>query len=234
MTLRDWITLGAAVVLIITAFVWGMRCGSQKIPSQQIVLHDTVRIREIITDTVLKWYERIVWREVEPDTIVVNLFVDTIAPETIWGSYPEAIIALDYRRKRFNKGDLRFVSIKPRSFRDSTRGGGSVTDIADTGVSDVADTVDRAVLKEYTYEVSNRFEIRSKGDGFHVRTRRPGLGFGVGVGVGAGTQLLLVGDTLAPRFLPFVSASVNYRGLSLGPRLDTRGLHLNLKYEWRW
>jgi hypothetical protein len=201
MKLRDWITLGAAVVLIAAAFVWGMRCGADQ-PSSQIVIRDTLRLKEIISDTVIRWYERIVWKEVEPET--VYMYADTIDPDTIWGHWPEAIIALDYA-----KGKLSFTSLVPLT--------------RDTGEA-------RATSREYSYKVSDRFAIRTKGEGFHVRTKRPGPRFEVGIG----SDVRILGDTLSARVAPFVSASLVFRGLSLGPRLDTRGLHLTLQYTWRF
>ena len=203
MKLRDWITLGAAVILIATAFVWGMRCGADK-PTQEIVVRDTVRLREIISDTVIRWYEKIVWKEVEPETIYV--YADTIDVDTIWGHWPEAIIALDYIR-----GNLSFTTLVPLAAQGDTGEG-------------------RATSREYSYKVSDRFAIRTKGEGFHVRSKRPGPRFEIGVGSG----VRLAGDTLSARVAPFVSASLVFRGLSLGPRLDTRGLHLALQYTWRF
>jgi len=196
---RDWITLGAALVLIVTAFVWGMRCGADHAAVPRVLLHDSLRIRELVADTVLRWRERVVFKEVEPET--VYLYADTIAPDTVWGRWPEAIVALDCIR-----GNLSFTSLLP---------------LGDTG---------KAVLKEYSYRVGERFAVRSKGEGFHVRTNRlrPRLQ------VGVGSELKLTGDTAAVRIVPFVSAGLGWRGLSVGPRLDTRGLHLSLEYEWRW
>lgn len=203
MKLRDWITLGAALVLIATAFILGMRCQASR-SSQGGVLQvsDTVRLREIIRDTIIRWYEKIVWKEVEPET--VYMYADTIDVDTIWGHWPEAIIALDYA-----KGKLSFTSLVPLT--------------RDTGEA-------RATSREYSYKVSDRFAIRTKGEGFHVKTNRSGPRFEVGIG----SDVKLAGDTLSARVVPFACASLVFRGLSLGPRLDTRGLHLNLKYEWRW
>lgn len=201
MKLRDWITLGAAVVLIVTAFVWGMRCGAEK-PSSQIVVRDTLRLKETISDTVIRWYERIIYKEVEPET--VSLYPDTIRPDTIWGRWPEAILALDYR-----KGDLHFTSIAP--------------------TDESGDDEDMATLKGYSYKVGESFSIRAKGEGFHVRKLRPGLTFGFQIGADARVW----GDTAAAKITPFAQASLNWQGVSLGPRLDTRGLHLTLKYTWK-
>lgn len=200
MKLRDWITLSAAIVLIAAAFILGMRCRGGE--SQTVVLrvHDTLKIKEIVRDTVLRWYERIVWKEAEPETVVV--YADTIRPDTIWGRWPEAIVALDY-----GKGKLRFTSIMPADTSVEVREG-------------------RGIIKDYSYKVGERFAIRTKGEGFHVRTKRSGPRFEVGVGSG----VRLAGDTLSARVVPFV----HDRGLSLGPRLDTKGLHLTLQYTWRF
>ncbi len=167
-------------------------------------MHDTLKIKEIVRDTVLRWYERIVWKEAEPETVVV--YADTIRPDTIWGRWPEAIVALDY-----GKGKLRFTSIMPADTSVEVREG-------------------RGIIKDYSYKVGERFAIRTKGEGFHVRTKRSGPRFEVGVGSG----VRLAGDTLSARVVPFIFASLVYRGLSLGPRLDTRGLHLTLQYTWRF
>lgn len=201
MSLRDWITLGAAVVLITTAFVWGMRCGAEN-STQTIVTSDTVKLKEVISDTVIRWFEKIVWKEVEPETIYV--YADTIDVDTIWGRWPEAIIALDY-----GKGRLSFTSLLPVPDSQGVREG---------------------IIKDYSYRVGERFAIRAKGEGFHVRTKRSGPRFEVGVGSG----VRLAGDTLQARVVPFAHASLVYRGLSLGPRLDTKGLHLTLQYTWRF
>ncbi|TKJ43014.1 hypothetical protein CEE36_05890 [candidate division TA06 bacterium B3_TA06] len=200
MKLRDWITLGAAIVLIAGAFILGMRCRGGE--SQTVVLrvHDTLRISQIVRDTVLRWYERIVWKEAEPETVVV--YADTIRPDTIWGRWPEAIISLDYSR-----GKLSFTSLLPVPDSQGAREG---------------------IIKDYSYKVGERFAIRTKGEGFHVRTKRSGPRFEVGVGSG----VRLLGDTLQARVVPFIFASLVYRGLSLGPRLDTKGLHLCLSYRW--
>ena len=202
MKLRDWITLSAAIVLIAAAFILGMRCRGGE--SQTVVLrvHDTLKISQIVRDTVLRWYERIIWTEVEPETVVV--YADTIAPDTIWGRWPEAIIALDY-----GKGRLSFTSLLPVADSQGAREG---------------------IIKDYSYKVGERFAIRTKGEGFHVRTKRSGPRFEVGVGSG----VRLTGDTLSASVVPFISASLVFRGLSLGTRLDTRGLHLTLSYEWRF
>jgi len=202
MKLRDWITLSAAIVLIAAAFILGMRCRGGE--SQTVVLrvHDTLKISQIVRDTVLRWYERIIWKEVEPETVVV--YADTIAPDTIWGRWPEAIIALDY-----GKGRLSFTSLLPVADSEGAREG---------------------IIKDYSYKVGERFAIRAKGEGFHVRTKRSGPRFEVGVGSG----VRLLGDTLQARVVPFIFASLVYRGLSLGPRLDTKGLHLTLQYTWRF
>jgi len=204
MKLRDWITLGAAIVLIAGAFILGMRCRGGE--SQTVVLrvHDTLKISQIVSDTVLRWYEKIVWKEVEPETVYI--YADTIAPDTIWGHWPEAIISLDY-----GKGKLRFTSIMPADTSVEVREG-------------------RGIIKDYSYKVGERFAIRTKGEGFHVRKKRSGPRFEIGVGSG----VRLAGDTLSARVVPFAHASLVYRGLSLGPRLDTRGLHLTLQYTWRF
>lgn len=203
MKLRDWITLSAAIVLIAATFILGMRCQAAR-SSQGGVLrvHDTLWISQIVRDTVLRWYERIVWKEVEPETVIV--YADTIRPDTVWGRWPEAIIALDY-----GKGRLSFTSLLPVPDSLGAREG---------------------ILKDYSYRVGERFAIRTKGEGFHVRTKRSGPRFEVGVGSG----VRLAGDTLSARVVPFVHASLVYRGLSLGPRLDTKGLHLTLQYTWRF
>ncbi|MBA7619076.1 hypothetical protein ES703_26408 [subsurface metagenome] len=197
--MRDWITLSAALVLIAGAFILGMRCRGGE--SQTVVLrvHDTLKIKEIVRDTVLRWYERIVWKEAEPETVVV--YADTIRPDTIWGRCPEAIISLDY-----SSGKLSFTSLLPVPDSEGARG----------------------IIKDYSYKVGERFAIRTKGEGFHVRTKRSGPRFEVGVGSG----VRLAGDTLQARVVPFIFASLVYRGLSLGPRLDTKGLHLCLSYRW--
>lgn len=202
MKLRDWITLGAAIVLIAGAFILGMRCRDGE--SQTVVLrvHDTLRISQIVSDTVLRWYERIVWKEAEPETVVV--YADTIRPDTIWGRWPEAIISLDY-----SSGKLSFTSLLPVPDSQGAREG---------------------IIKDYSYKVGERFAIRTKGEGFHVRTKRSGPRFKVGVGSG----VRLLGDTLQARVVPFIFASLVYRGLSLGPRLDTKRLHLTLQYTWRF
>jgi hypothetical protein len=196
MKLRDWITLVASVVLIAAAFILGTRCGSGK-PREQITVTDTIRISEVATDTVLRWYERVVWKEAKPETVYVH--PDTIVPETLWGRWPEAIVALDYA-----KGKLGFTSLLP-------------TDL-DEG---------KALAKQYHYDVGSSFEIRTKGEGFHVRTKRNRPTFNVGIG----TELKIWGDSSSALVVPFAEASVSWRGLYLGPRLDTRGLHVTLGYH---
>jgi hypothetical protein len=205
MKVRDWITLSAAVGLIAAAFILGMRCQASR-SSQGGVLRvrDTLRISQIVSDTVLRWYEKIVWKEVEPETVVV--YADTIRPDAVWGCWPEAIIALDY-----GKGKLSFTSLLPVPDSQGAREG-------------------RGIIKDYSYKVGEVFAIRTKGEGFHVRKKRSGPRFEVGVGSG----VRLAGDTLSARVVPFAHASLVYRGLSLGPRLDTKGLHLTLSYEWRF
>jgi hypothetical protein len=203
MGLRDWITLGAAVVLVVAAFISGMRCQASRSSQGEVLrVSDTVRLNEVVSDTVLRWQERIVWREAEPETVYV--YADTIDPDTIWGRWPEAIIALDYA-----KGKLNFTSLVPLT--------------GDSGEGE-------ATSREYSYRVADRFAIRTKGEGFHVRTNRSGPRFEVGVG----SDVRLLGDTLSARLVPFACASLVFRGLSLGPRLDTRGLHITLGYTWRF
>lgn len=210
MSLRDWITLGAAMVLIVAAFVLGVRCGAEK--SGTVILYDTLRLEELVADTVIRWYERIVWKEVEPDTIVV--YRDTVDVDTVWGHWPEAIISLDYWRTGFADGKLRFTSISRT-------------------VSASNDSL--AVLKSYSYEVDERFEIRARGEGFHVRSTRPRLRLCLEVGA----EYRLLGfnpgaDSASSPLLPFAFASLNWRGLDLGPRIDTRGVHLTLAYRWEF
>lgn len=208
MSLCDWITLGAAMVLIVAAFVLGVRCGAGK--SGTVVLRDTLRLEEIVADTVIRWYERIVWKELEPDTIMV--YRDTVDVDTVWGRWPEAIIALDYCKTRFDKGELTFTSIAPVLGEDS-----------------------HGVLRDYYFEVDERFEIRTRGEGFHVRSTKPRLRLCLEVGA----EYRLLGfnpgaDSASSPLLPFATASLNWRGLDLGPRIDTRGVHLTLAYRWEF
>jgi len=207
MSLREWVTLSAALVLIVTAFVWGMRCGAEK-STGTVTVRDTLHIRELAGDTVLRWFEKIVWKEVEPETVFV--YRDTIDPDTVWGHYPEAIIALDYSSGLLGKGNLTFTSLMPLSAQPDSGG--------------------LAVSREYFYKVADRFAIRAKGQGFYVKTNR----FRPRLKVGIGSDFKVLGDTLSARVVPFAHASLVYRGLSLGPRIDTRGLHLSLQYEWRF
>ncbi|MBN2378550.1 hypothetical protein JXM67_01945 [candidate division WOR-3 bacterium] len=195
MKLRDWITLGASLVLIVAAFVAGMRCGSK--PQGQTSITDTIRLTEIVSDTLLRWYERVVWKEVKPETVYVH--PDTIVPETLWDGWPEAIVSLDY-----SKGRLDFTSLLP-------------TDLGEG----------KALAKQYHYDIGSSFEIRTKGEGFHVRTRRNRPTFNVGIG----TELKIWGDTSSALVVPFAEASVGWRGLYLGPRVDIRGLHVVLGYQ---
>jgi hypothetical protein len=93
-----------------------------------------------------------------------------------------------------------------------------------------ADSTDRAVFKTYSYDVGDRFSVYAKGQGFQVRSLRSYPGFEIALG----SELRLWGDSTASRIVPYAQAEISWKGISLGPRLDTRGLHLNLKYEWRW
>jgi len=195
MKLRDWITLGASVVLIAAAFVWGMRCNA--VTHTQTTITDTIQLTEILTDTVLRWQERIVWKEVKPETVYVH--PDTVIPETLWGRWPEAIVSLDY-----TGGKLDFTSLLPTNLESG-----------------------ESVVKQYNYKVGKTFEIRTKGKGFHVRTRRNRPSFSVGIG----SELKVWGDSSSSLVVPFAEASIGWRGLFLGPRLDTRGLHVELGYQ---
>ncbi|MBD3285171.1 hypothetical protein GF359_02155 [candidate division WOR-3 bacterium] len=195
MRLRDWITLGASLVLIITAFVLGMRCSVK--PNTHITITDTIRLTAIVRDTLLRWHERVVWKEVKPETVYVH--PDTVMPETLWGRWPEAIVSLDY-----TKGRLDFTSLLPTNLESG-----------------------KALARQYHYDVGQSFEIRSKGEGFHVRTRRNRPTFNVGVG----SELRLWGDSTSVIVVPFAEVSVGWHGLHLGPRLDTRGLHVVLGYR---
>jgi len=202
MTLRDWIGLSATLILLVSAFVWGMRC-SASASGTVVYVTDTLKLMKIVQDTVLSWKQRIVWKEVKPETIFV--YGDTINPDTVWTGYPEAIVALDYKAKAFNNGDLQFSSVKV--INDS-----------------------QLVYLGYSYRVGGEFAIRSKGNGFYVKTKRgyPGLRLAIGC------QARIWGDSACTTVLPYAEASVMWKGFSIGPRLDTRGLQLKLQYEWRF
>lgn len=205
MKLRDWITLFASLVLIAAAFIVGLRCGAAKVP-ESIIKTDTLRIREIIRDTLLRWHERIVWKDVPPETVVIYKY--QVKPETLWGRWPESIINLNYVR-----GKVGFTTLLPVLATDSlgqSRWTGSAT------------------VREYSYDVGERFSVSTKGEGFFVKSLRDAPRFSAALG----SEGRLWGDTLSSRIVPYVEASLTWRGLSIGPRLDTRGLHVNLRYEW--
>ena len=123
---------------------------------------------------------------------------DTVSPETLWGRFPEAIVSLDY-----SKGSLSFTSLVPQ------------------------EVFQKALVKRYDYKVSDRFSIRARGQGFHVRSMRERPAFSIGIG----SELKFWGDTASSRVVPYVEASVGWGGLSLGPRLDTRGIHVSFRYS---
>lgn len=203
MKMRDWITFFASLVLIATAFVLGMRCAAGKSQPVKIVT-DTLKVTEVLADTVLRWYERVVWKEAEPETVVV--YADTIDPDTVWGRWPEAIVSLDYSKTRSGRGNLSFTSLAPVSDSSGERKG---------------------TLKGYSYRVGERFAVRAKGQGFFVKDVREVPHFEAGIGA----EARLWGDTLSSRIVPYAEASVTWRGLGFGPRLDTRGLFLTLRYS---
>lgn len=207
MKTRDWITLFASLVLVATAFIAGLRCGAGK-NTGQITVRDTLQIKEIVRDTVLRWYERVIWKDVPAETVVI--FKNTIKPETLWGRWPESIINLDYAKDRVS-----FTSLLPVLATDSL------------GQSRWTGT---ATVKEYSYKVGERFSISTKGEGFFVKSLRDVPRFAVSLG----TEARLWGDSTASRIVPYAEARLTWRGASLGPRLDTRGLHVILKYEWRF
>jgi hypothetical protein len=208
MKMRDWITLFASVVLIATAFILGLRCGAGKVPDRLVDV-DTLRIKEIVRDTVLRWYERVIWKDVPAETVVI--YKDTLKPETLWGRWPESIINLDYAR-----GKLSFTSLLPVLVATDSLGQGRWTG--------------SATVREYSYGVGERFSVSTKGEGFFVKSLRDVPRFAVSLG----TEAHLWGDSTASRIVPYAEACLTWRGASLGPRLDTRGLHLNLRYEWRF
>lgn len=213
MKMRDWITFFASLVLIATAFVLGMRCAAGK--SQPVkIITDTLKVTQVLTDTVLRWYERVVWKEAEPETVVV--YADTIDPDTVWGRWPEAIVSLDYSRSRTGKGSLSFTSLAPVPDSEEAWRAGS--------------PACRAALKGYSYRVGERFAVRARGDGFFVKTLREVPHFEAGIGV----EARLWADTLSSRIVPYAEASVTWRGLGFGPKLDTRGLHIRLGYTWHF
>jgi hypothetical protein len=185
----------------------GLRCGTAKVP-ESVIKTDTLRIREVVRDTVLRWHERIVWKDVPAETVVI--YKNTIKPETLWERWPESIINLDYAKDRVS-----FTSLLPVLATDSlgqSKWKGSAT------------------VREYSYNVGERFSISTKGEGFFVKSLRDVPHFVLSIG----SEVRLWGDSASSRIVPYAEASVTWRGLSLGPRLDTRGLHASLKYEWRF
>jgi len=114
--------------------------GGPGTPTDTVV--DTIKIDSIIRDTVLEWREKIVWKEVKPETVTIS--PDTIRVDTVWEEWPEGIIHLEKKNDM-----LTFVSIAP----------------GDT-------LFEKGLLKRYSYIVGNTFTITSKGDGFFVKIHR--------------------------------------------------------------
>lgn len=105
-------------------------------------ISDTVTdtVVDLKRDTILKFRDRIIYKEAHPETVWVSK--ETVDVDTIWGRFPEAIVELDKKNHK-----LSFTSLFP----------------ADTWCN-------KALVKRYTYTVGNNFSIVAKGNGFFVKT----------------------------------------------------------------
>lgn len=138
-----WTALVTVILTLLAVWLFHDGCGRKEKEKETVYITETIPIEELVHDTVIKWKDKIVWKEVKPETVRVS--PDTVDVDTIWGHWPESIVFL------FKKGHrLRFVSLTP----------------ADSGL-------ENAILKDYIYTVSNDFSVYATGDGFFVKTRRP-------------------------------------------------------------
>lgn len=138
-----WTVLVTVSLTLLAVWLFQDGCGRSEPEKETVYVTDTIRIEELLRDTVLYWQEKIVWKETKPETVWVS--PDTIHVDSIWGRWPESITFLFKRGTR-----LRFVTLTP----------------ADSGLQN-------AIVKDYVYRVSNDFSIHATGDGFFVKTRRP-------------------------------------------------------------
>jgi len=155
-----WTALVTIILTLLAVWLFQDGPGRKEKEKETVYVTDTIRIEELLRDTILRWCDKIVWKEAKPDTVRVSS--DTVNVDTIWGKWPEAITFLFKRGSR-----LRFVSLAP----------------ADSGL-------ENAVLKDYIYRVSNDFSVYATGDGFFVKSRRPfWYKFYGGLSAGAGFKV---------------------------------------------
>ena len=199
-----WTAIITTIVVLIGVFILSEGC-DQSNQDGTVVVAETLSVKEIIADTVIRWRERLVWKKAQPETIWVS--PETLDADTIWGVYPEAIIALDY-----GKGNLTFTSLVP-------------VDRNDTGSF--------AVSREYAFKVSGRFAIRARGDGFFVKTR---LGFWDKFygGLAGGGSFKLLGDSTVPFLDPYLKAYIGWGPVAVGPRLNLHGIGLAVEVTRRF
>lgn len=81
--------------IIFGLWIIGFRCGRSRsvVRSTTVVVYDTTTVFvPMPSDTVVKWYAKWKWREVEPDTVVIFLYDSTVAYQLP----PEMILTLDH------------------------------------------------------------------------------------------------------------------------------------------
>jgi len=196
-----WAALCTVVVTLLAVWAFASGC-----PSKTLVLTHTDTLIKIVPkleiDTVLKWKEKIVYKEAKPDTIV--LYKDSIRPDTIWGRWPEAIINLEKRGNR-----LTLSSLTPADTWNST-----------------------ALVKDYIYNnVGNNFSIATKGQGFFVKTVHPfWTKFHGGLAVDGGFKLW--GDSTMPFVDPRVRGYIGWGLVTVGPTITLHGIQLSAEIGW--
>lgn len=198
-----WTALCTVVATLLAVWLLTMGCS----PKPQVLFHTDTLVKEVPLlkiDTVLKWKDRIIYKEAKPDTIVLYLYKDTIRPDTIWGRWPETIINLEKRGAR-----LTFSTLMPADTWNST-----------------------ALVKDYIYNnIGNNFSIATKGQGFFVKTVHPfWTKFHGGLAIDAGFKLW--GDSTMPFVDPRVKARIGWGPVSVGPTITLHGIQGTVEVGW--
>lgn len=196
-----WTALFSVILTLLAIWIFTSGCPSKP---DGLIHTDTLvkKVPLLKIDTLLKWKDRIVYKEAKPDTIV--LYKDSIRPDTIWGRWPEAIFSLEKQGTHLN-----FSSLMPADTWNST-----------------------ALVKDYIYtNVGNNFYVQSKGDGFFVKTVHPfWTKFHGGLAVDAGFKLW--GDSTMSFVDPRVKARIGWGPVSIGPTVTLRGIQFTAEAGW--